>query len=631
MNWKNSIYSDGSKYFVTPANPKLGEEMTIRLRVRDNDEIEGVKLRRIKNGSEHVDKMAVVEKKDGWIYYGVTLTMNQPIIQYHFYIFSQDEVFFYNQRGLTDALPVEDFDFKIVADLKNPDWVRRSVFYQIFPDRFNNGNPELTVKTGEYQFDGHDTTQMDWNEAPKEYSDVFCLDFYGGDLPGVEQKIPYFKELGVTALYINPIFYSATSHRYDCLDYFQVDPHLGGDEALASLSSALKEEDMKVILDVSINHTGTAHKWFNKENAFFPSDVGAYQNPEAVERSYYFFDEDNDYHKWYGVETLPTLNYTSQPLRNILYKGQDAFVKKWLKAPYSIDGWRFDVANDMARNDAIDLSHEVWGEIRSEIKETNEEAYLLAEEWLDCSEYLQGNLWDSAMNYFGCARPVRQFVGDGDLFLSRDEDLRKRVKPLTGQQFKERILQHLSKMPYQIMSNQFNLLGSHDTYRLHNNPAIDFSAYEIAVAMMFTLPGAPSIYYGDEVGIDGRIETVEGCRYPMPWEETKWHEDYVHLYKSLAHLKRDDEVLHDGGFKFLTAEDHLVSYARFTDSEAVVVLANMDDHKAKVKLPMDEIGVDKHWQVVEVLGKEVEGEWKSEDYKVKIEPKSVLVLKFTRV
>ncbi len=604
ITWQDSVYSDGSRYFVTPEAPKLGDTVTVCLRMLPNDEVRGVKLRRIKNGSEHVDPMTPIPATGPWTVYAVTFTMNQPEIHYHFYIYTDSTVYFYNQLQLSADLPTEAADFRLVAGYEAPAWVRRSVFYQIFPDRFCNGNPDNDVQDNEYTFNGHPTVKIPWGEPAKEYDEVFSLDFYGGDLEGVARQIPYFQQLGCNALYINPIFHSATSHRYDCLDYFHVDPHLGGDQALADLSAALKAAGIRLILDVSINHTGTAHKWFNKENIFFPPSVGAYQNPESPERHYYFFGPGNEYHKWYGFETLPTLNYTSQELREILYLEANSLVKKWLKPPYAMDGWRFDVANDMARNDAIDLSHEVWREIRASIKAENPQAYLLAEQWLDCPEYLQGDQWDSAMNYFGCTRPVRQFVGEPDLFLARDPELGQLLQPLTAAQLQRRIMQHLGHMPWQLTTNQFNLLDSHDVPRLHNNPAISFGAYEIAVLMLFTLPGTPNIYYGDEVGLDGHIRNIEGCRYPMEWDPARWRHEFVRVYQTLSHLKQQSECLHDGGFKFLLADGYVSSYARFTPEEALVLVASMEKTARPVAVPIGAIGLDSSWSCMEIMGKD---------------------------
>lgn len=605
MDWRKSIYSDGSAWFVQPEVPRLGAPVRVRLRMRQNDEVRGVKLRRIKNGSESIENMAAVVNDDRWLVYETEFIANQAVISYHFYIFTDQEILFYNQFELTGILPTEDADFKLLPGFAVPPWVRKAVFYQIFPDRFCNGNPDNDVRDGEYTFNGHPTVKVPWGEPARDYDQVFSLDFYGGDLAGIEQQIPYFQDLGVTALYINPIFHSATSHRYDCLDYFHVDPHLGGDPALASLSAALKQQDLRLVLDVSINHTGTAHRWFNKESIFFPPDVGAYQNPDSRERHYYFFSEGNEYHKWWGFETLPTLNYTSRELREVLYRNPDSVVKKWLSPPYAIDGWRFDVANDMARNDAIDLSHEVWREIHDSIKSANPEALVLAEEWLDCPEYLQGGEWDSTMNYYGCTRPVREFVGEGDMFLSRDPDLAAIRRPLTAEHFQHRVLQHLSRIPYQLSTCQFNLLDSHDTHRLHNNPAISGDACAIAVLMLFTLPGTANIYYGDEIGLDGQIRNIEGCRYPMNWNPNEWHQSTRSLYQTLAHLKQDNPCLHDGGFKFLFADGFVVSYARFTPQEALVLVASMEPAERRVDIPVSLLGIAESWSWSEILGKDL--------------------------
>ncbi len=205
-------------------------------------------------------------------------------------------------------------------------------------------------------------------------------------------------------------------HKYDCIDYFQVDPHFGGNEALENLTKKLHENGIKIILDVSINHTGIAHKWFNKDGTFFPKSVGAYNNKNSLEREYYDFDENNNYRAWVGVKTLPALNYESLKLREIMYNGKESFVRKWLSAPYSIDGYRFDVGDNTARNNYSQLHHVIWPQIRNVIKSINKEAYILAEDWSDCGEFLKGDEWDSSMNYFGFARPVREFVGEVDLF-----------------------------------------------------------------------------------------------------------------------------------------------------------------------------------------------------------------------
>ena len=612
--WLFSVYSDGSEAFVSSPIPTFGEKVTIKIRVDEQSPVKHVFLRTLVNGSEYLTEMKCAECQDGLQYYKTSIKVQEPVICYQFYLVTETQIFYYTQAGITTYVPDRTYDFKLITDYEQPKWVRGAVFYQIFPDRFCNGNPENDVKDGEYIFDGHPTIQVkDWNSVPLPFRKGHCLDFYGGDLEGIREKIPYLKELGVTALYINPIFHAATNHKYDCLDYFMVDPHLGGDKALAELSEALHKEGMKLILDVSVNHTGTAHKWFNKEGIFFDKTVGAYNNKDSQERSYYFFQEDNSYKAWFDVDTLPTLNYTSEELRQTIYEGEDSLVKKWLKPPFSTDGWRFDVADVMARNNELQLQHEVWPGIRKSIKETNKEAYILAEDWGDCSEYLQGSEWDSPMNYYGFGRCVRQFCGEPDLFNMRDAVLRQVPYRMTAEDLKCRITEHLAKLPHVIQEIQFNLLDSHDVPRLHNNKKITAGTYEGAVEMLFTMPGAANIYYGDELAIDGTLETHEGCRYPMPWNRLEGGlegrndkvADYYHMYQKLANLKAQSPAIREGGFKILYAEGYVFAYTRFVAEEAYLFVWSRETEEKQVTIPLDVLGSRSVQSVQDVMGKEL--------------------------
>lgn len=216
----------------------------------------------------------------GLVYWTCELPIIERRTQYHFYIATENCIYFYTQKEITTYLPEHSYDFVLLTDYVQPAWVKDAVFYQIFPERFCNGDPSNDVKTGEYSQDGFPAIHMEhWDDTPLTYEQGHCMDFYGGDLQGIRQKIPYLKELGVTAVYLNPIFYAPSCHKYDCLDYFHVDPHFGGDEALAELSKALHENGMKLILDISINHTGTGHRWFNKDGAYFPKPKGPTTTP----------------------------------------------------------------------------------------------------------------------------------------------------------------------------------------------------------------------------------------------------------------------------------------------------------------------------------------------------------------
>lgn len=605
--WLESVHSDGTAAFVSNPCPKLSENVTICIRFYEDAPVKHVILRSMPNGMERLDEMHIAKKENGFVYYEAALKMNEKRIQYHFYLVCEDAVYFYTQREITTYLPDHTYDFVLLADYQQPEWVKDAVFYQIFPERFCNGDPTNDVQNGEYSQNGHPTIRMpQWNLPALRYPEGHCLDFFGGDLQGIQQKIPYLKELGVTALYLNPIFFAPSSHKYDCLDYFHVDPHFGGDQALADLSAALHENGMKLILDISINHTGIAHKWFNRDGIWFDKSVGAYNNPDSLERKYYFIEDDNSYHGWFNVDTMPTLNYTSEELRDIIYRSEDSVLKKWLKPPYNIDGWRFDVADTFARNDRVQLADELWPEICRSIKEVNPQAYILAEHWGDCAQYLQGGVWDSPMNYFGCGRVIRQFLGEPDLFMQKHPALRDVPYKMTAEDVKNRILEHLAKVPHVIWENQFNLIDSHDTSRLHNNPKVNREEYRGAVMFQFMLPGAPSIYYGDEAEIDGYTDTMEGCRYPMPWDKDIQKGERYQLIQTLAKLKAEHEALRSGSMKILYAEGHIFALARFLREEAFVCVISTEEADRTVRLPLGAVGAVQPEGQTDIFGRELQ-------------------------
>lgn len=589
--WLESVYSDGSAAFVSNPAPQLFETVTIRLRMYEDAPVQYVILRATPNGGELKVDMRKASIEHGFVYWECPLRMDENRMCYHFYIVSGEQIFFYTQKEITTYLPEHSYDFQLVADYVQPAWVKHAVFYQIFPERFCNGDPGNDVRTGEYSQDGYPSIRMEnWEAKPLTYEEGHCLDFYGGDLQGIQQKIPYLKELGVTALYLNPIFYAQSCHKYDCLDYFHVDPHFGGDQALADLSKALHENGMKLILDISINHTGTAHRWFNRDGLYFEKTEGAYNNPNSVERSYYFFEPDNSYHGWWDLESMPTLNYTSDALREIVYRGENSVLKKWLKAPYSIDGWRFDVADVFARNGRVQLAHTLWPEIRKSIRQENEQAYILAEDWGDCAQYLQGSEWDSPMNYYGCGRVIRSFYGEPDLFMMRHPVLSRMKSNMTAEDLEHRVMQHLAKLPFALWQNQFNLFDSHDTSRFHTNPQITDADFRGAALFQFLLIGAPSIYYGDEADADGIYGTNEGCRYPMPWSKPFQNGEKYRLYHRLAHLKKEHAALSEGGMKFLYAHGDVFAIARFWGEDILVGVISKSVEEETIRLPLGAAG-----------------------------------------
>lgn len=311
--WKDSIYSDSGPMFVSNPLPRKSDVIHISLRMLKNNEVKHVFLRYKEFGSEKIIEMDKGRMLKDLVYYGADVQCNDTRFQYQFYIVTDTEVYYYTQYRLTDHMPDESRDFVIPVNYSSPVWVDNTVFYQIFPDRFFNARDEISVKSDEYVYQGIGATKVEiWDSIPVSYERGRCMDFYGGDLYGIIEKLDYLQDLNVTALYLNPIFYAPTTHRYDCLDYFKVDPHLGGEEALILLSDALHKRGMKLVLDISVNHTSVSSKWFNKDNCFYDSTTGAYQNPDSPERKFYSIDPYGNYEKWHGVETMPQLNYRSE-------------------------------------------------------------------------------------------------------------------------------------------------------------------------------------------------------------------------------------------------------------------------------------------------------------------------------
>lgn len=573
-DWLNSVYSDGTRGFLSNPSPKTGDRIRVQIRFLDSAPVKDVLLWHVVNGAEAYIDMSWDHVDKGLVYYSAELMINEPRIQYHFVITTADTIFFYTQNGITTYPPDYRHDFIILTDYVQPSWVKGAVFYQIFPERFCNGDASNDVENGEYEYCGHKCSRIDdWYERPGGYEKTYGMDFYGGDLDGIALKIPYLKELGITAVYLNPIFTAYSTHKYDCIDYFHVDPHFGGDEALERLSQKLHENDIKLILDISINHTGIEHSWA-KEG-----------------REFYFRNQDGSLMGWAGFETLPVLDYRSQELRDLIYRGRDSVLRKWLRPPYNIDGWRFDVADVLARNDEVQLADEVWKEVCEAIHKEKKDAFIIGEHWADCSEYLQGDRWNTPMNYNGYGRIIRQFAGLPDLFLMRNPKLLQVPYKMTASDVTERTDEHYSVIPQVIADCQMNLYDSHDVARVHNYECISFDKWKSVVISQLLWTGIPCIYYGDEVAIDGFTESDAGFRFPMPWERKNENTDrFYSTYKRMIHLRRGTAAFSEGGRKVLYADGQILAVARFMNDEKYLGIISMEEQPREICVPIWEIG-----------------------------------------
>jgi len=464
--------------------------------------------------------------------------------------------------GMHAHPPREAELFRVHTDRVPPDWVREQVFYEIFPDRFFRGN-EPRDRRGEtvYGAAPFPVVQLDWNAIsdPRQASHTF----YGGDLDGITQKLDYLQgELGVTALYLTPVFTSGSNHKYDTQDFDHVDPHFGGNAALARLCHAMHARGLKIVLDAVVNHTGTNHPWFNQWNQH--PILGAFQSPDSPWRGWYAFEDDGTPRYWKGHKSLPVLDFSHPGVRSIVYQSHNAILRRWLRPPYAIDGWRFDVIHMLGEGGRPRNNAHYVREFRRAVKEENPNAYLLGEHFSEATRWLQGDQEDGAMNYYGFTRPVQAWLAGVDVVLDPTR--------LDTAQFEAWLARARSAIPFDIQLTQFNLLDSHDTPRFLTLAGNDLARTKLAATLLLAYPGVPCIYYGDEIGTEGGADP--DCRRCFDWDRSRWKIDLFEHYRALITLRKQRREWRDGAYQTLALGEDWLAFARYTESEATIVILN---------------------------------------------------------
>jgi alpha-glucosidase len=466
--------------------------------------------------------------------------------------------------GMHPHIPQRDVHFRVCRDHVPPSWVKHQIAYQIFADRFHQADPTLAVRTDEYRYrDGSSrVVKRAWGE-PVPHENMVTT-FYGGDLAGIEQKLDYLHEtLGVTMLYLNPIFASGSNHRYDTDDYFNVDPHLGGNAALTSLVDALRARGMRVLLDAVLNHTSDDHRWFNRWGRH--GDGGAYQDTASPTRAWYCLRDSGEFVGWKGFDSLPVLDLSNPELQTTLYAGERSVLRHWMRAPYRIDGWRVDVAHMLGEGEGARNNAHYMRAFRRVMHEENAQTYLLGEQFNEATRWLQGDQQDGAMNYFGFTHPLRAWLAKVDI----------NGAPLTidTPTFAAWLRASRARIPYENQLAQLNLLDSHDTARFYTLLNKDVDAMRIAVALLFTYPGVPSIYYGDEIGMEGGRDP--DCRRCFDWDNAHWNQTIFDTYRRLIALRRQRAELQEGAYVDLVAANDLFVFARVTARAMTLVAVNV--------------------------------------------------------
>ena len=575
-DWTRSIHHDGSPSYVSAPAQRVGTTATLRLRVGSEAPIAAIFLRTCPDGEQALVPMAQAGGDAVCRWWTVALPLSMVRTGYRFLLVTDSGNRWYNAAGVTHHYPTDANDFKLLANMQMPGWLRDTVFYQIFPDRFADGDPTNNVRTGAYRLGDRPVVARPWGALPDKTNGA--AEFYGGDLQGITQRLDYLADLGVNALYLNPIFLAPSSHKYDVADYEQVDPHFGGNAALVALRAALDERGMRLMLDIVPNHCGATHPWFTAAQADATAPTAEF---------FTFTKHPHEYAAWLGVSSLPRLDYRSERLRAQMYASPKAIMQRWLRAPYAIDGWRIDVANMLGRQGPHNLGHKLGRGIRRAIKVEHPDVYLLGEHFFDGTPHLQGDELDATMNYRGFTIPLWHWLGGHELGALTGKPSADR-HPLATEDLVAQWTAFRAAMPWQIAMQQFNLLGSHDTPRLRTILGGDVQHVRVAAALLFTYPGVPCVYYGDELGMEGGNDP--DCRRCMEWDTTRWDHELRGWFQRLARLRRAAPALRWGGFQTLYAAGDTLAYQREAPEERLVIVARRADDGLRA-LPVRHAGL----------------------------------------
>lgn len=625
---KAALFCDGTEGYVYPPEPKESELVTFRFRTAKDD----------------VDRVGLVTSADTYVmekectqgefdYYTFETRLGEEPFRYCFEVQSGTEKYYYGRCGISREI-LEYYNFVVVPGFSTPDWAKGAVMYQIFTDRFYNGDKSNDVETNEYYYIGDYSQRVtNWDKYP---ANMGVREFYGGDLQGVRDKLDYLQDLGVEVVYFNPLFVSPSNHKYDIQDYDYIDPHYGkivddggevlpngvtdnsqatkykkrttglknleaSNELFIKLVEELHRRGMKVILDGVFNHCGSFNKWMDRERIYEGEEdyePGAYVSADSPYRSYFrFFKEgpenwpyNGNYDGWWGHDTLPKLNYEdSVKLENyILYIG-----RKWVSPPYNVDGWRLDVAADLGRSN--EYNHEFWQKFRRAVKDANPNALILAEHYGDPSDWLKGDEWDTVMNYDAFMEPVTWFLTGMEKHSDEArEELLGNIDNFIGS-----MAHHMSNMLTPSLQVAMNELSNHDHSRFltrtnhmvgrveHLGPEaaneyVNKAVMREAVVMQMTWVGAPTVYYGDEAGVCGFTDPDNRRTYPWGHED----QELIAFHKEAIRIHKEHPALKTGSLKILGGEENILSYARFKGHDRIIVVINNRSERAEVKVPV---------------------------------------------
>ena len=651
-----ALFSDGTAQYRIPPEPKANESVKLRFRT----------------GRENIDRVVLVVCTDTRIemkkvyndrlfdYYESTVELSDKMIDYYFEVTSGTVTVYYNSVGVCSGVEPY-YNFTITPSFHTPDWAKGAIFYQIYVDRFYNGDRSNDVEKDEYVYIGEGTDKVtDWFKYPAAMG---VREFYGGDIAGVWQKLDYLQELGVDAIYFNPIFVSPSNHKYDIQDYDYIDPHFGKivkDEGevlhrdengnlmcdgtypnkyatkyecrvtdkenleasnlfFAEFVEEVHKRGMKVILDGVFTHCGSFNKWLDRECIYEDAEgyeKGAYISADSPYRTFFRFNEDMwpynyRYDGWWGHDTLPKLNYEDSPL---LFDYIMHIARKWVSPPYNVDGWRLDVAADLGQSQ--EYNHYFWKEFRRNVKEANPEAIVLAEHYGDPTSWLQGDQWDTVMNYDAFMEPITWFLTGVEKHSDEyREDLLGNADAFFGS-----MRNYMTRFNTQSLQVAMNELSNHDHSRFMTrtnhkvgrtasvgpqaaDEGIDKALFRLGVMIQMTWPGAPTIYYGDEAGLCGWTDPDNRRTYPWGREDN----ELIEFHRQLIRIHKDYQVFKTGSIMFLKGQYKLIGYGRFDENDKIVVMINSSDEVREADIPVWRMGIIQETRMARLMLSDREG------------------------
>ena len=606
----NYLFSDQGPLFDSNPEPTALTPVTLTLRTC-KDDITGADIKYYDTADHSFHRIAmhrVASDPTGTFdYWQGTVPAGSAEKHYRFRINDGSATVWLNAAGTTSSEPSSG-DFFIIPGFKTPDWMKNGVMYQIFPDRFYDGDPSNDVTNGQYTYAGCATEHHAWGTSvfPKVKG---CRTevFFGGDLAGIDRKLSYIKRtLGADIIYLNPIFNSPSDHKYDTQNYYEVDPAFGTSGTLRHLIADIHGSSNGprgyIILDGVFNHTGDSNCWFGKEayGTISCSAPRAYRSQSSPYYRFYTFQSWPDaYASFFGFGGMPRLNYgaSGSAVRNQIYGTASSVMQTYLAHPYDIDGWRLDVAQslDANGNDGSDATnHQIMREMRSAVLSVNPNAEILGEFWGDPAPWLDdGKEWDGAMNYNGFTRPVSEWICGED-----ETGKRAAVNASTLDRWL-----HASRadLPVNVQETMTNELGTHDTVRFATRCGGDIRKAYLGLIFQFTYVGTPGIYYGDEYGMRGGPDPDD--RRTFDWSRANFGNRPVALTHKLAAIRNRYPALRTGSYMTLVTDDahHVYAFGRFdADHRLVVVLNNAADTQTVI-IPAYELSLTNGSRVRDLL------------------------------